>query len=45
MCVDDKTFSIATRKAQDKLVEECKIKKVYIGKAETKSALVDKLIN
>ena len=43
VCVDDKTFSIPTRKARDKLVEECKIKELYIGKAETKSAIVDKI--
>ena len=30
VCVDDKTFSIPTRKAQDKLVEESKIKSAII---------------
>ena len=43
VCVDDKTFSIPTRKIRDKLVEEGKIREMYIGKAETKSVITDKI--
>ena len=32
VCVDDKMFSIPTRKIRDKLVEEGKIREMYIGK-------------
>ena len=43
VCVDDKTFSVPTRKARDKLVEEGKIREVYIGKAETKDVIMNKV--
>ena len=43
VCVDDKMFSIPTRKMRDKLVEEGKIREMYIGKAETKSVITDKI--
>ena len=43
MYIDDKMFSILTRKIRDKLVEEGKIREMYIGKAETKSVITDKI--
>lgn len=43
VCVDNKTFSIPTRKARDKLVEEGKIREVYIGNTETKSVIIEKI--
>ena len=43
VCVDDKMFSIPTRKMRDKLVEEGKIREIYIGKAEAKSVVTDKI--
>ena len=42
VCVDRKTFSTPNRKARDKLVEEGKIKEVYIGKTGIQSAVIEK---